>query len=82
MKILLIFIIFTAVIADSNKVNKTKVDSNYVRTAVIDTSLIRVVKEQKQIAKLYVEQTAQIKSIRGKLKDPKVVKKLRKKLKK
>ena len=78
MKFLILFVIFTLFIQNDT----TKVDSNYVRTAVIDTSLIRIVKEQKQIAKLYVEQTAQIKSIRGKLKDPKVVKKLRKKLKK
>ena len=82
MKILLIFIIFTAVIADSNKVNKTKVDSTFVCSAVLDTSIIRITEQQKQIAKLYSEQKAIIESIKKKLDDPKVIKKLRKKLKK
>ena len=78
MKFLIFFVIFTLFIESDT----TKVDSAKVRSAAIDTSLIRMVKQREQISNLYAEQSARIDSIRIKLRDPKVVKKLRKKFKK
>lgn len=58
--------------------DSTKVDSVKVKV----DSLITIMEQQTEIVQLYKEQAAHIESINKKLKDPKVVKKLRKKLKK